>query len=99
MGVPVRPGVSRVFGKFAFGPAAPPKADGADKQQQQEKTEGQQQQQQDVPPPRSSAKAPSGLMPLLFKVMAKMPHWARPYNPLADQDSVVNAKQVRGVAV
>lgn len=58
MGVPVQPGVSRVFGRFVFG-------------------------------------APGGKTPLLFKLMAKLPHWARVgQSPLADQDTIMNAKQV-----
>lgn len=58
MGVPVRPGVSRVFGRFAFG---------------------------------SGAAKP----PLLFRLLGKLPHWTRLQTNLADQDTVVNAKQVR----
>lgn len=58
MGVPVRPGVSRVFGRFVFG-------------------------------------APGGKTPPLLKLLGKMPHWVRvSQSPLADQDSVINAKQV-----
>jgi hypothetical protein len=57
MGVPVQPGVSRVFGRFVFAP-------------------------------------PAGKTPLLFKLMSKLPHWARVgQSPLADQDTTVNAKQ------
>lgn len=58
MGVPVRPGVSRVFARFAF-------------------------------------KQPAAQSPLM-KLLSKLPHWTRSgQTPLADQDTVVNSKQVR----
>jgi hypothetical protein len=34
-------------------------------------------------------------VPLPFKLLGKLPHWVRMQSPLADQDTVVNAKQVR----
>jgi hypothetical protein len=33
-------------------------------------------------------------VPLPFKLLGKLPHWVRMQSPLADQDTVVNAKQV-----
>lgn len=33
-------------------------------------------------------------VPLPFKLLGKLPHWVRMGSPLADQDTVVNAKQV-----
>lgn len=62
MGTPVRPGVSRVFGRFSFGSFKP--AEGAKKS-------------------------------LMQEVFARLPHWVYIRNTLADQDTVVNVKQVR----
>jgi len=62
MGTPVRPGVSRVFGRFTFG----------------------------------SSKPAEGKKPLMAELMARLPHWVFIRNKLADQDTVVNVKQVHG---
>lgn len=35
--------------------------------------------------------------PLLFRLLGKLPHWARFSSPLPDQDTMVNAKQVNVV--
>jgi hypothetical protein len=44
----------------------------------------------------AAAALPAGMkVPLPFKLLGKLPHWVRMQSPLADQDTVVNAKQVR----
>lgn len=61
MGTPVRPGVSRVFGRLSLG-----------------------------------SKPADGKKPLIAELMTRLPHWVYMRNKLADQDTVVNVKQVSG---